>query len=480
MQRGGYPWHSGVSSNGEVASALAEAEPRSFWLAGLPAQEPHEELARSVEADLCIVGAGFMGLWAAVEAKRRDPSRDVVVLEAQTAGFGASGRNGGFVSSSLTHGIGNGLARFADEMPLLERLGRENFRDLGRDLGDLGISCDYEGTGSMHAAVAPHEPPALADEAALLRRYGYEVELFPDAASIQAEIASPLYRAGLWLRDGALVDPGKLVRGLLAAAVALGVRVHERSPVVRIDRDSDGSLLTRTAHGAVRAPRVILATNAFPPLVKAIRRYVVPVYDYVLVSEPLDPGQRQALGWRRRQGVSDGGNQFHYYRLTPDDRILYGGFDAVYRFRGPVRDDLDRDAATFERLAGHFFQTFPMLRGLRFTHAWGGAIDTCSRFSAFFGSAYEGRLAYAVGYTGLGVAATRFGAQATLDMVDGRDSEVLGTRYATTKPTAFPPEPLRTLVIQFTRNRMAAADRNGGKRGFWLRSLDRLGLGFDS
>ena len=230
-----------------------------------------------------------------------------------------------------------------------------------------------------------------------------------------------------------------------------------------------------TAAGRVRARKVLLATSAYPPLLREIGRYVVPVYDYALVTEPVD---LDAVGWQNRQGIGDGGNQFHYYRLTADNRILYGGWDAVYRFRGPVGPRHDEHDATFATLAQHFFHTFPQLEGTRFTHRWGGAIDTSSRFSVFFG--VHGNLAYATGYTGLGVAAARFGGRTALDLLDGRDTEATRLRYVRSKPIPFPPEPLRYAVIQFTRNRLAAADRNDGRRGLWLRTLDRLGLGFDS
>jgi glycine/D-amino acid oxidase-like deaminating enzyme len=178
--------------------------------------------------------------------------------------------------------------------------------------------------------------------------------------------------------------------------------------------------------------------------------------------------------------VSDCGNQFHYYRPTADGRILWGGYDAVYRFGGPVRPELDQREATFARLSQHFFTTFPQLEDVRFSHRWGGAIDTCSRFSVFFGTAHRGRVAYVAGYTGLGVGASRFGAMVGLDLLDGRATQATGLRYVRGKPVPFPPEPLRWAVIELTRNRLAAADRRQGRRGLWLRSLDRLGLGFDS
>jgi len=222
----------------------------------------------------------------------------------------------------------------------------------------------------------------------------------------------------------------------------------------------------------------------------------VPVYDYVLVTEPLSDEQRAAIGWERRQGISDSGNRFHYYRLTPPDagapagagagpgadgsRILWGGYEAIYHFRNGMRPELENHAPTFELLARNFAATFPQLEGIRFTHRWAGAIDTCSRFCVTFGTALAGRVAYAVGYTGLGVVASRFGARVALDLLHGRDTELTRLRMARTRPIPFPPEPLRYAAIQLTRSALARADERGGKRGPWLRVLDRIGAGFDS
>jgi glycine/D-amino acid oxidase-like deaminating enzyme len=297
---------------------------------------------------------------------------------------------------------------------------------------------------------------------------------------MRAEVASPTYLGGVWDHTGAgILDPGKLALGLRDAAVRAGVRVFEHSAVHDL-RDAGASLEALTASGRVRARRVLLATSAYPPLLRSIARYVVPVYDYVLVSEPLSATRLHAIGWKHRQGIGDGGNQFHYYRLTADNRILYGGWDAVYRYGGPVGPRHDEHDPTFATLAQHFFHTFPQLQGVRFTHRWGGAIDTSSRFSVFFGTAFGGRVSYATGYTGLGVGAARFGGRVALDLLDGRDTEATRLRYVRSKPVPFPPEPLRWAVIQYTRNRLAAADRNDGRRGPWLRLLDHLGLGFDS
>lgn len=380
---------------------------------------------------------------------------------------------------SLTHGIENGLARFAGELPVLERLAHENFAGFQADLERYRVDCDLELTGDLVVALEPHELDGLAESAGLLDSFGHEHELF-DGEAVRAEVASPTYLGGLWDKtDAGVLDPGKLAVGLADAARAAGVRLHEHTSATGL-RDGGTRVGVTTPQGVVLAPRVLLATSAYPPLLRSIRRYVAPIYDYALMTEPLSVEQRAAVGWRRRQGVGDGANQFHYYRLTADERILWGGYDAVYRYGGPVGPQLDDDEPTFAKLSQHFFTTFPQLEGIRFTHRWGGAIDTCSRFSVFFGTAHDGRVAYAVGYTGLGVASTRFGARVALDLLDGRETEATRLRYVREKPVPFPPEPLRSGVIQLTRNRLAAADRNRGRRGLWLRTLDRLGLGFDS
>jgi glycine/D-amino acid oxidase-like deaminating enzyme len=460
-------------------AAYADAVPRSFWIDALEPRADHSPLDQVLEADLCIVGGGYTGLWAALHAKSLDSGREVVLLEATRCGAGASGRNGGFLESSLTHGASNGLARFPEEIEQLERLGGENFDALVRDAEELGIDAEIGVAGDLVVALEPRELADLPDEADLARRFGSDVQLL-DRDQIRAEVNSPMFLGAIWNRNGSgLVHPGKLADGLRRAAVRAGVRIHEHS-AVRDLRQTAGGVSAITDGGVVTARVALLATSAYPPLVRAIRRYVAPVYDYVLVTEPLDARMLDAVGWRTRQGLSDMGNQFHYSRMTADGRILWGGYDAVYRYGGPVGPQLDDHDPTFARLSQHFFTVFPQLEGLRFSHRWGGAIDTCSRFSVFFGRALGGRVVYALGYTGLGVGASRFGGRVALDLLDGRASEVTDLAMVRRRPVPFPPEPLRTGVIQLTRNRLAAADRNEGRRGVWLTALDRLGLGFDS
>jgi glycine/D-amino acid oxidase-like deaminating enzyme len=231
----------------------------------------------------------------------------------------------------------------------------------------------------------------------------------------------------------------------------------------------------------VRAGRVVLAAGVSGrSLLRRIGSFVVPVWDYVLMTEPLSPAQLAALGWNGPRGASDMSNQFHYFRLTADNRMLWGGYDAVYYNGGAIREEHAQSPATFGRLAAQFFAMFPQLEGISFTHAWGGIIDTCSRFCAFFGTAYAGRLAYAAGYTGLGVGATRFAAQVMLDKLANDDTERTRLALVRSRPLPFPPEPARSAVIQLTRASIARADAHDGRRDVWLRLLDRVGLGFDS
>jgi glycine/D-amino acid oxidase-like deaminating enzyme len=452
--------------------ALADAAPTSAWLDSPSRPDARPPLSEDTTADLVVVGGGYSGLWTALLAKERDPGRDVVLVEAQRVGWAASGRNGGFCSASLTHGRDNGEQRFPDEIDTLERLGQQNLAEIESAIGRYGIDCSWELTGSLSVATEPHQVTWLeqADEGTYL-----------DRDAIRAEVASPTYLAGLWTRhDNALLDPARLAWGLAEAAERLGVRIHEDTAVAGLEKDGAGMLVRTEGGRTVRAGRVALGTNAFPSLVKRVRWHTVPVYDYALMTEPLSAEQLASVGWRNRQGIDDCGNQFHYYRLTADNRILWGGYDAIYHFGRRIDGSLDQRAATFDLLARQFFETFPQLEGLRFSHQWGGAIDTCTRFFAFFGTAYAGRAAYALGYTGLGVGATRFGANVMLDLLDRLSTERTALEMVRSKPLPFPPEPFAYAGVQLTRWSLASADRNGGRRNAWLRTLDKLGLGFDS
>lgn len=466
--------------------ALVDSAPGVYWLDDPARPESLPSLPGDTAADLVVVGGGYAGLWTALRAVERSPGRSVVLLEAGRCGDQASGRNGGFASASLTHGFGNGMARWAEELATLDRLGAANLSALGETIVRYGIDCRWEATGELHVALEPWQLERLTELAVAMGEHGHRVELL-DAAGVRRRVDSPAYLGGLFDSVGtALVEPARLAWGLRQACLDRGVMIHEGTPATRLRRDSPGggAVDVHTPHGSVRASRVALATNAFPSLLWRLRPMTVPVYDYVLMTEPLSPAQLASVGWDGREGVGDAAHQFHYYRLTrpgPDGpRILWGGYDAVYYPGSQISRRRELAGRTHELLARQFFATFPQLEGLRFTHRWGGVIDTCTRFTAFYGTAYDGRVGYASGYTGLGVAATRFGADVVLDLLEGEATERTSLRMVRERPLPFPPEPLRYAGITLTRRSLDAADRQGGRRNLWLRSLDRAGLGFDS
>ena len=454
---------------GIVDDSLRETALRVFWLDDVD-RPTHPSLNGTVRADLAIVGGGYAGLWTAVRAKERDPGRRVVLLEASRIAWAASGRNGGFCESSLTHGHENGVNRWPEEIDRLEELGHANLDGIEETIARYGMDAEFERTGQLAVAVEPHQVDWFREEPGFL-----------DREAVQAEVHSETFLAGDWDREGcAMVHPAKLGVELARVAADLGVEIYEHSVVRAIEGDGSGPIALVTPNGRVVADAVALGTNVFPSLLKRNRLMTVPVYDYVLMTEPLSTEQLAAIGWSNRQGLADSANQFHYYRLTADNRILFGGYDAIYHFGGKVRPEYEDRIESHRRLASHFFTTFPQLAGLRFTHRWAGAIDSSSRFCAFFGTARKGRVAYATGFTGLGVGAARFAADVMLDKLAGEETERTELRMVREKPIPFPPEPAASIGVNLVRAAMDRADHNGGKRNLFLKTLDALGMGFDS
>ena len=463
-----------------AAQSLSDAKPVSFWLDDPGRPEALGALTGDEHCDLLVIGGGYSGLWTALLAKEREPERDVVLIEGRETGWAASGRNGGFCAASLTHGLPNGLERWPGEIKKLEELGARNLDAIEAAVARYSIDCEFERTGEIDVATQPHQLEELRTWHEEAERHGFGGAEFLDRDALRAEVDSPTFLGGLWDRSGvAMLHPAKLVWGLKQACLDLGVRIYEHTRGLELARTGTG-MAVRTPYGRVLARRVALGTNIFPSLVKRVRPYTVPVYDYALMTEPLTEDQLAAIGWKNRQGLGDSANQFHYFRLSADNRILWGGYDAIYPYGGRLSAGLDQRPETFLKLAGQFFECFPQLAGVRFSHAWGGAIDTCSRFSAFFGTAHQGRVAYAAGFTGLGVGATRFGADVMLDLLAGERSERTALEMVRTRPMPFPPEPLAWAGIELTKRSLARADSNGGHRNLWLRTMDRLGLGFDS
>jgi glycine/D-amino acid oxidase-like deaminating enzyme len=448
---------------------LADSVLRPLWLDNPARPAPRPALDASEDTDLLVVGGGFTGLWTALRAVERQPGRRVLLVEGDRIAEHATGRNGGFCEASLTHGEANGRQRWPEEYDVLHELGMGNLDEIEQTLGRYGIDCGWARGGQLTVATRPHEVEWLEPG-----RPG-----FLDAAAVQELVASPTYLAGRLDKDeAAMVDPARLAWGLADAAEALGVRVAEGTRLESLTR-AGGGVVATTSRGTVRARDVVLATNVFPGPLRRNAWRVVPVYDYVLATEPLTEEQLASLRWDPGIGVADSGNQFHYYRLTPDRRILWGGYDAVYHYGRSIDAAHDDRPETFRTLARNFATTFPQLEGVAFTHRWSGVIDTCTRFCAFYGLAHRGRTAYAAGFTGLGVGASRFAADVVLDLLTGVPTERTRLEMVHDKPLPFPPEPLAWAGIRLTTRSLARHDRTG-RRNLWLRTLDRVGLGFDS
>ena len=472
----------------DVNAALADASTIPYWLDSELRPEPLPPLTDDREADLLVVGGGFTGLWTALQAKERDPDRRVVLVEANTIGWAASGRNGGFCAASLTHGYDNGEAHLPEENDRLAQLGRENLDAIEAAVAKYGMDVEFERTGELDVATEDYQVAEL--------REAHDPDsgfIFLDQQELAGIVKSPTYKGALWdSREVALVHPAKLCWELLRVIRELGVEVYEGTKVTDVsDAKTTVRVQTRvTAEtiedcasapcSTITAKRVALATNVFPSLLRRVSLHTVPVYDYALMTEPLRDEQMAAIGWEGRQGIGDCANRFHYYRLTADNRILFGGWDAVYHFGRQVSWKYDQRPETFETLAEHFFATFPQLVGLKFTHKWGGPIDTCSRFFSFFTSAYGRKVAMAAGFTGLGVGASRFAGTVMLDLLSGEDTELTELEMVRKLPLPFPPEPVAWLGIKMTTNALIKADENEGRRGPLLKVLDAVGMGFDS
>jgi glycine/D-amino acid oxidase-like deaminating enzyme len=450
--------------------SLADSVNMPLWLDSPLRPDARPAPDGDTTVDLVVVGGGFCGLWTALRAIEREPGRSVLLLEGDRIAEHATGRNGGFCEASLTHGEHNGMTRWPEEYDDLTRLGIENLDGIEQSVAKYGIDCGFLRGGMLAVATRPHQVGHLEPTE----------PGFLDQDAVRQVVDSPTYLAGRLsgTEHCAVLDPARLAWGLADAAESNGVRIAENTRVSRIRRDG-GVMEVVTSNGVVRARRVALATNVFRPLLRRLRFTTVPVYDYVLATEPLTDDQLAALRWDPALGVGDSGNQFHYYRLTPDRRILWGGYDAIYHFGRSIKESHEDRPETYAMLAEHFHTTFPQLDGIRFTHRWAGVIDTSTRFSASFGTAHGGRSSYALGFTGLGVGASRFAADVMLDLLAGEDTERTRLEMVRRPAVPFPPEPVAWAGIELTRRALARQD-DTGHRGLWLRTLDRLKLGYDS
>lgn len=420
-------------------------EQASYWLAQRTAS-PAPPLEGHHETDIAIIGAGFTGLWTAHFLRQLDPKLNVIVLEQGVAGYGGSGRNAGIISPCLDHSPELAVAHFGrQEAETLARLGLQNIDELAAFAAD----CDFERTGQLNVALTPTQKMTM------------------NAEEIRRELNSPRYLGGTFVPGGGIINPIKLVDKLRR-----DITLFERTPVQRIGKRIE------TPGGSVTARKIVLATNAYSHhLFPDLLRHFIPLYDYILVSETLTAEQHAAIGWRNRQAVTDNRTFFNYYRLTADNRILWGTSEAMYYRGNRVDASCDHSERHYRELGESFRRHFPQIAELKWQYAWGGPIASTTRLTPFFGAV--GNVLYGLGYTGHGIGSTRLAGKILAHMALGMPSKLLELSMVKKKPFPYPPEPLRGWAVNAVTRSLRRVDA-GEKPGWLLRALDKAGIGFSS
>jgi glycine/D-amino acid oxidase-like deaminating enzyme len=442
--------------------------PMPWWLEEAPPDPEEPALAGDAEADVAVVGGGYTGLWTALTLRRRDPALRVMVLEGERVGLGPSGRNGGFC-----HGLWVSL-RWLHELFGAEAALRTAAASLGvyDAVHALGEDVWAREGGMLKVATTERQEPAIDRAVRTAAELGV-----PDEAvaltreEVAARCRSPVFRRGVWFRDGITVQPARLARALRRAALASGVTLHERTRVTRVD---DGVL--RTEHGKVRAPEIVVATNAWlcgwPP----VRGRVTPFGSYVVLTEPV-PHLLEEIAWTGGEAITDGRMFIHYFRTTGDGRVLMGTASGPIGRGGQIDARFFTDAATIERAEAGLRRLLPGLAGARVERAWGGPIDVSSDHLPFFGTVPGTRIHYGVGYSGNGVGPSWLGGQILASLVVGADDEWSRLPLARIGPRRLPPEPLRTAGGALVRRAILAvedADEDGRRATLATRAVAAL------
>ena len=454
-------------------------EETCYWLAHLPRHEV-TSLQTPAETDIVVIGGGLTGLWTALFLKELDPAREVAVVEQGIAAWGASGRNAGMLAETIDHTHGLAIQHFGRaEAARLAALGEANARELTDFLRDRDIQCDYEPSGRFMASFTEAHLAEAQRNLDVARSLGIESHRVLTREQMQAEVHSPLYIGGLEVRGGGILDPARMTDGLRREAQRLGVRVFERTRVERIEEDGAGVRLT--ANGTtLRARRAVLGTSAYTHhLLPQVRHRFIPLYDYIMVSEPLTAAQWELIGWKGRQGITDGRTFFNYYRPTADGRVLWGTSEATYYRGNRVDASCDHSPRHEQALRASWRRTFPQLADLEWPYAWGGPICSTTRLTPYFAKALGGRAWYGLGFTGHGLGSTRLAGRILAHLALDRPSELLSLSLVTKLPFPYPPEPLRGWAVEAVTRDLRKVDR-GESPSLMLRLLERMGIGFSS
>jgi glycine/D-amino acid oxidase-like deaminating enzyme len=441
------------------------AEPRlpSWWLEDALAQEgdpePAPVLAGDSTADVAIVGGGYTGLWTALTLRERAPELRVTLLEAEICGHGPSGRNGGFV-----HGY------WASLPGLLPVLGEERALELAvageRIIPGIRAWAESRGedvwlrvAGMLEVSAAPAQDGAIAKAAAAAEGVGRPDQTVPlTPAQVAERISSPVFRSGVFYPECATVHPGLLVRALRRATLEAGVVLHEKTPVTAV---REGEL--ETPGGILRAPEVVLATNAALTGWKPASHNLTNFGSYVVLTEPA-PELLAEIGWTGGEAVVDGRMFLHYFRTTNDGRVLMGSGSGPIGFGGRLDDRFSRDGATAARAEAGLRRLLPGLAGVRVERAWGGPIDVSADHLPFFRTKPGTRIHYGAGYSGHGVGPAWLGGQTLASLALGADDEWTRLSLATRSVPRLPGEPFRRIgggLVRWAIMSCEAAEEEG-------------------
>jgi glycine/D-amino acid oxidase-like deaminating enzyme len=444
----------------------------SYWLdTAADDLTPRDPLDGSERADVAIVGAGFSGLWTAWYLRRRDPTLRVLVLEAETAGFGASGRNGAWLSPGIAVGPTELVRRTSPATARATIIAmRDTVEEVVRVCDREGIDAQVRRGGVLRVARGAHEAPALRAGHEAFHRLGLADDLtLLDATALADRVRVAGAVGGLHDPHGAVIHPGRLVRGLARRVEAAGVRIVERTPVTAVEpRDGSRSpALPRvlTARGTVTADAVVLACEAWLSQLPGHRREVLPLYSLIVLTEPIDDERWSAIGWEGQECLSSHRYTVDYLSRTVDGRVLFGGRGAPYHFGSRIEPGYDRDPATHAALRRQLTDWFPTLAGVRFSHHWGGPLGMPRDWCPAFRFDPAAGIAAAYGYTGQGVSTTNLAGRVLAELLTTGETEHAGLPMVGHRPRRWEPEPLRYLGARYLQRALARIDARAARTG---------------
>jgi glycine/D-amino acid oxidase-like deaminating enzyme len=459
-----------------VGHALTPGAQRSWWLREALSHEPNPDrppLTEEIDADVVIVGGGFTGLWTAYFLTEAKPDLGIVVLEQDVCGGGPSGRNGGFASGWWDELDGLVALYGAEAAVRACRAISESISSIGQFCWTNGIGAWFKRAGYMYAITADAHEKLCEEMVALAREVGAPDELRElTAAEVEARCASPAFRGGAFMRDGASVQPGLLVRGLRRVMLDRGVRIYEGTKVTGLVAGPPARVSTH--QGAVRAKSVVLALNAWATGWPQLQRRLVAWSSYIVLTAPA-PERLAEIGWTGGELISDFRTSLRYFRTTRDGRIAFGGGGG--RARRTIDNAFTHDRRAVMEAAQGFRLMFPTFADVPLEDAWGGPIDVSPTHLPVFGTLEPGNIFYALGYTGNGVAPTHLAGQVLADLVTGRDTDTVRLPMVNPKPILFPPQPFRSWGAAVVRRAMIAketAEEQGRRPNLLADQLARM------